>query len=58
MDRDRYNIVIILVNRFSKRLFLIPYYKNINTKETAQLYIYYVYCIYGLLDTIILDYRP
>jgi hypothetical protein len=51
-------MVIILVNRFSKRLFLIPYYKNINAKEVARLYIYYVYYIYGLLDTIILDYRP
>ena len=58
IDRNGYNIVIILVNRFSKRLFLIPYYKNINTKEVAQLYVYYVYRIYGLLDTIILDYRP
>ena len=58
VDRNRYDIVIVLVNRFSKRSFLIPYYKNINTKEAAQLYIYYVYHIYGLLDTIILDYRP
>ena len=48
-------MVIILVNRFSKRPFLIPYYKNINAKEAAQLYIYYVYHIYGPLDTIILD---
>jgi hypothetical protein len=35
MDYNGYNIVIILVNRFSKRLFLIPYYKNINAKEAA-----------------------
>jgi hypothetical protein len=49
-------MVIILVNRFSKRPFLIPCYKNINAKEAAQLYIHYVYHIYGLLDTIILDY--
>ena len=48
-------MVIILVNCFSKRPFLIPYYKNINTKEAAQLYIYYIYRIYRLLDTIILD---
>jgi len=51
-------MVIILVNRFSKRPFLIPYYKNINTKEAAWLYIYYVYQIYGPLDTIVSDYRP
>jgi len=51
-------MVIILVNRFSKRPFLIPYYKNINAKEAAQLYIHYVYRIYGLLDTIISNYGP
>jgi len=51
-------MVIILVNRFSKRPFLIPCYKNINAKEAAWLYIYYVYRIYGLLDIIISDYGP
>jgi hypothetical protein len=58
VDRDGYDMVIILVNRFSKRPFLIPYYKNINAKEAAWLYIYYIYRIYGLLDTIILDRGP
>ena len=48
-------MVIVLVDRFSKRPFLIPYYKNINAKEAARLYIYYIYQIYGLLDTIVLD---
>ena len=58
IDRNGYDIVIILVNRFSKRPFLIPYYKNINAKEAARLYIYYVYQIYGPLDTIISDRGP
>ena len=35
MDRNRYNMVMILVNYFSKYLFLIPYYKNIDAKEAA-----------------------
>jgi hypothetical protein len=35
MDRNRYDIVIILVDRFGKYLFLIPCYKNIDTKEAA-----------------------
>jgi hypothetical protein len=56
VDRDGYDIVIILVNRFGKRPFLIPCYKNIDAKEVARLYIYYIYRIYGLLDTIISDY--
>jgi len=51
-------MVIILVNRFSKRPFLIPCHKDINAKEVAQLYIYYIYQIYGPLDTIISDHRP
>ena len=57
MDHNSYDMVIILVNHFSKRPFLIPCYKNINAKEAAQLYIYYIYQIYKLLDTIILDRR-
>jgi len=35
IDRNRYNIVMILVNRFSKRPFLIPCYKDIDAKEVA-----------------------
>ena len=50
-------MIIVLVDYFGKRPFLIPCYKNINAKEAAQLYIYYIYQIYKLLDTIILDYR-
>jgi len=46
-------MVIILVNRFGKRPFLIPCYKNIDAKKAAWLYIYYVYQIYRLLDTIV-----
>ncbi len=49
-------MAMIIVNRFIKRPFLIPYYKNIDTKEVAQLFIYYVYWIYGLPDTIISNY--
>ena len=47
---------MILVNRFGKYPFSIPYYKNINTKEAAWLYIHYIYWIYGPLDTIMSDY--
>ena len=45
-DCNRYDIVIILIDCFSKHLFLIPYYKNINAKEAAQLYIYRFYRSY------------
>jgi hypothetical protein len=58
MDHNGYDMVMILVDCFSKRPFLIPYYKNIDAKEAAWLYIYYIYRIYRLLDTIISNYRP
>ena len=58
MDRNGYDMVMILVNCFSKRLFSIPYYKNIDAKEAAQLYIHYIYWIYGLLDTIVSNRGP
>jgi len=35
IDHDGYDMVIILVNRFGKRPFLIPCYKNIDAKEAA-----------------------
>ena len=41
MDCNGYDMVIILINCFSKYLFLIPCYKNIDAKEVAWLYIYY-----------------
>ena len=51
-------MAMVIVNRFSKRLFLILYYKNIDTKEVARLFIHYIYQIYRLLDTIVFDYGP
>ena len=50
-------MVIILVDHFGKCLFLILCHKNINAKKAAQLYIHYVYQIYGLLNIIISDYK-
>src|SRR6266568_3700306 len=55
IDHNGYNIAIIVVNHFGKHLFSILCHKDINAKETAQLYIHYVYCIYGPLNTIISD---
>jgi hypothetical protein len=48
-------MVMILIDRFGKHPFSIPCYKNIDAKEAAWLYIYYIYWIYGPLDTIMSD---
>ena len=47
-----------MVNYFSKRLFLIFCYKNINAKKVARLYIHYIYRIYGPPETIVSDRGP
>src|SRR6266702_483272 len=57
-DHNKYNIIMILVDCFGKRLFLIPCYKNIDAKEAARLYIHYVYRIYRPLNIIISDRGP
>ena len=56
IDCNRYDMAIVIVDCFGKRLFSIPYYKNINAKEAARLFIYYIYWIYRPLDTIVSDY--
>ena len=43
MDCNRYDMAMVIVDYFSKCLFLIPYYKNIDAKEAAWLFIHYVY---------------
>ena len=55
IDRNGYNMAMIIVNHFGKRLFSIPCHKDINAKEAAQLYIYYVYHIYRLLNIIVFN---
>jgi hypothetical protein len=50
-DRDGYNTVMLLVNRFGKRPISLLCNKNINAKGAARLYINYLYWIYRLPDT-------
>ena len=57
-DKKGYNMVLILVDRFGKRTISIPCKKTIDAKETARLYIKYVYRIYGPPETIVSDRGP
>ena len=57
-DRDGYDTVMVLVDRFAKCPFSIPCHKNIDAKEVARLYIRHAYRIYGPPDTIISDRGP
>ena len=55
LDKSSYNIVIVVVDCLDKYTISIPCSKTINAKETAWLFIYYIYRIYGPPDTIVSD---
>ena len=50
-------MVMVVVDRLGKRTISIPCSKTINAKETAWLFIYYIYQIYRPPDTIVSDCR-
>jgi transposase InsO family protein len=54
-DRNGYDTVLIVVDRFGKRTISVPCQKTTDAKETAKLYIQYVYRTYGPLQTIVSD---
>lgn len=51
-------MVLVIIDRFRKRAFSIPYKKIIETPETARLFIHYVYRVYGAPDTIVSSPSP
>src|ERR1700738_378118 len=57
-DRKGYDMALIIVDRFAKRTFSIPCFKNIDAKESARLFLHYVYRIYGPPDSIVSDRGP
>ena len=57
-DKRGYDTVLLFVDRFGKRTISIPCQKTIDAKETARLYIRYVYPIYGPPLTVVSDRGP
>ena len=58
MDRNGYNAVMLLVDRFGKRPISILCNKNIDAKGAARLYINHLYRIYRPPDTIVSNRGP
>jgi hypothetical protein len=58
IDRNGYDIVMLIVDHFGKRPISLPCKKTIDAKGVARLYINFLYRIYRLLDTIVLDRGP
>jgi transposase InsO family protein len=55
LDKSGYNMVMVVVDRLSKRTISIPCFKTVNALETAWLFIHYIYRFYRPPDTIVLD---
>ncbi len=52
------NIVVVFINRLSKRPISIPCYKTYTARDLAKLYYIYILYYFGPLDTIISDRGP
>ena len=57
-ERGGCDTVVIFVDRFGKRPISVPCYKTVDAKETAKIFIPYVFRYYRPPDTIISDRGP
>ena len=57
-ESERYNTIIIYINRLTKIRYFITIRNNISTQDTAHLFINNIYALYRFPKTIISDYRP
>jgi hypothetical protein len=54
-DREKWNQVLVVVDRFSKQTILIPARKNLTAREVYHILWEKVFAIFGLPDTILTD---
>jgi transposase InsO family protein len=57
-NKHRYNNILVIIDRLSKQAITIPYYKTINAREQARLYLMHIYRYYGPPTTILSDRSP
>ena len=51
-------MLFVVVDRLSKQLYSIPYYKIINTRGITELFLKYIWCQEGYLESIVSDRSP
>jgi hypothetical protein len=57
-DKHGYDMLFVVIDRLSKQSYLIPCYKTINARGMAELFLKYIWCCEGYLDSIVLDCGP
>ena len=58
LDKDRYNAILVVMDRLSKQSFSIPCTKEIDARGLAELYLRHVWCRQGFPDSIVSDRGP
>ncbi len=54
-DNKEYNIIVVFINRFSKKVVIIPCRKTATIKDLAEIYVIYYYYYLGLPDFVVFD---
>ena len=54
-DNEGYNIIVVFINRLSKKAVSLPYRKTTIAKDLAELYAVYYYCYIGLPNSVVSD---
>ena len=58
IDKQGYDILFVVIDHLSKQLYSIPYYKTINARSIAELFLKYIWYQEDYLDSIVSDYSP
>ncbi len=54
-DDEGYNIIVVFIDRFSKKVVTIPCRKTATIKDLAEIYVIYYYYYLGLPDSVVSD---
>jgi hypothetical protein len=57
-DRYSYNAILVIMDRLGKRSFSLPTHKICTAADLAELYYTFLWRIFGIPETIILDRGP
>jgi hypothetical protein len=55
VNKHSYNMLFVVINRLSKQLYSIPCHKTINTHNITKLFLKYIWCRKGYLNSIVLN---
>ncbi len=54
-DDKGYNIIIVFIDRFSKKAVTIPCRKTATIKDLVEIYVIYYYCYLGFPNSVVSD---